>query len=941
MNTEIETVKRKLLKEERIAICSHFGCGTIKKVKPLKFGSLGFRKYPKCSKHKLSLIFVDEFIDQFISSVSSCLFDISSLPPKDLLNCISKDFPEEIKLFINVWMYCSPIGRGAQVVSRYLDGLSKGYIKLLSRKQRKAIQGSKQSKNSYNMLRQGLKKIAEEYTLFLQELRTRSHDYCDPSKVQPLSKKIDDIIKSWRNKQTINCRKITAKADDLNDISILKKKYDTILNLRTASLIIGKPPKENLSAFELFSAYFEFLDEGLCSKLRKETIQRMLDNQENNIESKNELIFNQINFSESISKNFLERFKFCYDQAELVEIYGYLNTQQDWANLFKIPRSTIGYHLTGNRDKFSIKIYEKILIMTNRLLGNKISKKLDTLYKLEERKLKGYRNLDVKKVIQEELDIILTSALVDSREFRVIMPENEVVNITDENLKGYNFLRKKIINKHPHEKKYIRLLNHSREFIETFYNSTENMINNVIDNHRHLKKNKDLQKEIGSYLGIREGYIIKGEPGFELAKKNREKFLYTFILYELKCKLSEFFHLLYIGFSSNMDKRLELHILHSLEPSQKVNRTYKEKVYLQKAIRLAIKKEINKIRNKIAYINSIDSNFNNEIQTLNDVYNWLDYRKGNWKYHMLIDFIIKNVIMKHFEIDILELHKMSHSIRKSEKYYTLNYVHEIGYKKAQETVKGTIWPNGLNSIAGGRGAESYINISVLDIAAMFTLGFTEIEKITEVLKQEYDHITELSATTVGRRIKDVFKSREHALELFLKPVVLKLILDKHNFEFKDIITVLNFSGPGMTQYLKDWFNGKTFRLIQDEKRENKYTIQELEMRYEEPLIQWVSWALKGTNQDIIFKKIGVSRSTIYDIYKKISSILFSEGNLSYEQFKKLIRRKIAIRLLKTGIGHKQIVEETFEMTETNAVRTFEDCFDMPFNEIMDKYYKKF
>ena len=172
----IESVSRKMLKEERIAICSHFGCGTIKKVKPLKFGSMGFRKYPKCSKHKLSLVFVDEFIEQFISSVNSCLFDISSLPPKDLVNSVTKDAPEELKLFINVWMYCSPIGRGAQVVSKYLDGLSKAYIKLLSRKQRKVIKGGKKSKNTYNMLRQGLKKVAEEYTLFLQELRTRSHD---------------------------------------------------------------------------------------------------------------------------------------------------------------------------------------------------------------------------------------------------------------------------------------------------------------------------------------------------------------------------------------------------------------------------------------------------------------------------------------------------------------------------------------------------------------------------------------------------------------------------------------------------------------------------------------------------------------------------------------------------------------------------------------------
>jgi len=304
----------------------------------------------------------------------------------------------------------------------------------------------------------------------------------------------------------------------------------------------------------------------------------------------------------------------------------------------------------------------------------------------------------------------------------------------------------------------------------------------------------------------------------------------------------------------------------------------------------------------------------------------------------LIDYIVNNVIMNHFDLDILELHKTSNTIRKNEKYYTLNYVHDISHEGVKETVKGTIWPNGLNSIAGGRGAESYIDIPILDVAAMFTLGFTEIEKITKVLIREYDHINELSAITVGRRIRDVFKSREDALELLLKPVVLMLILDKSNFELKDIVTVLDFSRQGLTQYLKKWFNEKTYNLIQKELRDNKYTIQELETKYKEPLIQWINWALKGTNQDIISKKIGVSRKTIYDIYKKISSIVAGE-NLSYEDFKKLVRRKIAIRLLRLGIGHKQIVEEIFEMNATNAVRIFNDCFDMPFSEIMDRYYK--
>jgi len=81
MKVVTEIVCRRELKEERIAICTHFGCTLIKKIKPLKFGFLGFNKYPKCSKHKVPLVFIDEFVGTFIEAVNACLFDVSSFPP--------------------------------------------------------------------------------------------------------------------------------------------------------------------------------------------------------------------------------------------------------------------------------------------------------------------------------------------------------------------------------------------------------------------------------------------------------------------------------------------------------------------------------------------------------------------------------------------------------------------------------------------------------------------------------------------------------------------------------------------------------------------------------------------------------------------------------------------------------------------------------------------
>ena len=117
MIKKYECVTRKTVEEDRIAICPHFGCKHIEKVKPLKLGFLGRRKYPKCSKHKISLVFVDEFIGNFIKAIEACLYDISSLPPKSLITLIKAEAPSNLKSFLNGWIYCNPIGRGGQIVS--------------------------------------------------------------------------------------------------------------------------------------------------------------------------------------------------------------------------------------------------------------------------------------------------------------------------------------------------------------------------------------------------------------------------------------------------------------------------------------------------------------------------------------------------------------------------------------------------------------------------------------------------------------------------------------------------------------------------------------------------------------------------------------------------------------------------------------------------------
>lgn len=272
-------VNRNSLNEDRIAICSDFRCGYIKRIKPLKFKIFGFKRYPKCPKHQLSLVFIDEFLDEFIKGVKSCIFDKSSLPPMDLLHLVSETSSEELELFVNGWMYCSPIGRGSKVISNYFDGLSKAYIKALSRKQKKDLKSDLKTSNRYKILRLGMKRIVNEYSLFLNEFRNKTESLYTPDKLNVLSNSLRKTIKDWQIpelKQVKDCiSNKEFKKDDLEKLISLKELYDKILDLRTSNLLLGKEPDKiikNLSPFELYSAYYEFSCMDLCKELQKEDI---------------------------------------------------------------------------------------------------------------------------------------------------------------------------------------------------------------------------------------------------------------------------------------------------------------------------------------------------------------------------------------------------------------------------------------------------------------------------------------------------------------------------------------------------------------------------------------------------------------------------------------------------------------------------------------------
>jgi len=139
-------VSRKTVGEDRVAICPSFGCEFMSRVKPLKFGFLGFGKYPKCKKHRIPLVYVNERIGDFVDAALACFFDKSGLPPNQLLESVKTKFPNEINSFVEGWVYCITVGRGAPIVSRYMDTISNGYLKQLTKKQIKVLKNGTGSK---------------------------------------------------------------------------------------------------------------------------------------------------------------------------------------------------------------------------------------------------------------------------------------------------------------------------------------------------------------------------------------------------------------------------------------------------------------------------------------------------------------------------------------------------------------------------------------------------------------------------------------------------------------------------------------------------------------------------------------------------------------------------------------------------------------------------
>lgn len=420
-------VSRKDVGEDRIAICPKFGCESMKRVKPLKLGFFGFGKYPKCTKHHIPLVYVDERIGELVSGALACLFDKAGLPPSDLLSMVASNYPNELQPFIHGWVYCITTGRGAPVVSRYLDSISHAYMKKLTRKQVKALKKDKNGKNAdkYQAVKKGLKEITTQYTRLLKHLRVHSEVLVDHKNLKSLSRNLRNDLNKWQEgiMRTYLGNKSQVKASGMTLMEI-KHYYDQILNVGTCRCLLGMDSelkKVKLSAFDRFSAYIEFYSESITEKFTKtdikeqekkreeirvlykdeqqfNKIERYNNNKNDNLESK--LIKSLINLIyqceleivefEKSSKNklnlnitggvSLRRFKNCIIASDISSILGIsIDTAKRWTHELELSRNR-PIKIDIRRTTFK-KICEHIEIFSNHYkIYNSFSKVLSDYY---------------------------------------------------------------------------------------------------------------------------------------------------------------------------------------------------------------------------------------------------------------------------------------------------------------------------------------------------------------------------------------------------------------------------------------------------------------------------------------------------------------------------------------------------------------------------------
>ncbi|MBD3341440.1 MAG: hypothetical protein GF353_20205, partial [Candidatus Lokiarchaeota archaeon] len=367
--TDYTEVSRKALKQDRVAMCSCFGCKTVKRVKPLKFGFFGFGRHPKCKVHRVPLVYLDERIGEFVSGTLACLFDKSGLPPKELVVLVKDKFPDDLNAFVSAWVYSIIIGRGAPVASHYLDAITTAYMGNLTKKQVKALnlditdkkKLAKALKDNEEIIK-GIKEMAHQYARFLKHLRVHSEVLVNIQELEPISDRLRSALEAWQSvmmKEEKKLWKIQEKQDI--PLSTVKRFYDDVLNANICGCLLSISPERNkkktITAFDRFSAYFEFRKEGLAVKFTKSDIKDL---------RKNNKIRSQLNRSAKINN----QNRLSYSEMFLPEELEFL--EEESINILKID-SKWSWLSKDLAEKYFLSVLLPYYIIEPNLNRNKLS----------------------------------------------------------------------------------------------------------------------------------------------------------------------------------------------------------------------------------------------------------------------------------------------------------------------------------------------------------------------------------------------------------------------------------------------------------------------------------------------------------------------------------------------------------------------------------------
>ena len=447
------------------------------------------------------------------------------------------------------------------------------------------------------------------------------------------------------------------------------------------------------------------------------------------------------------------------------------------------------------------------------------------------------------------------------------------------NLKGYSFCFSYLSEENGDQLIFRYFLQYSKVVVSQIINDFDTIKN-------LSKKIEKIQYVFDNYGDLQpgSGYISNNDKNFEKILKSRRKFGYKAILYKIKCKIPPYINGVYFGISKNtLFKRLAEHIIAAIGPhGHDIHCQYVNLVKLHKAIRNAFNQE------------NIDFKYE---------YRCLISKSKTPEFNKITLNMIENVILKYFEVDVIEIHREISTACEREKWYTKNYMND-------DCSIGTV-KNGLNELVGGSTGQ-YIDLPIVDIAAMVTLGLNP-KVISNTINKVYN--IKVSYETVSERIRDIWDSFQNAQEIYLKPVIEFLIKDEYDFKLNEIALVINRDRSNLRQYIKRWYCGRSIRDLKNLQARGIMDWSNLSPFQENqrpelrgiPLDTWKKCAVQGVSCRAIGEKLKLSEETIRQTFKSIPEI----RNLKL--YRESARRRIIKDHLIKGRDPKEIMRQLFKL----------------------------